>query len=84
MIRPDVSILKAMVSLIPNEAWQRVVIWLKTEMNERRNAGDVLDGNDLYRNQGQCRFLNEFLSEIDKARDSLDKETERLARSQRA
>jgi hypothetical protein len=51
-----------------NPKFQRMVDeWLVPSLQFYREAGDELDGNDVFRNQGKCIILSDLIKSIQTA-----------------
>jgi len=54
--------------------FQRVVEeWFAASLQDYREAGDLLDGNNLYRNQGKCIILSDLVKAIRESRDTAER-----------
>ena len=71
---PDTNLLRDLDALEASDPrFQRFSAWVRESLADYRASGDVLDGNDLYRNQGKCILLSDLLGYVDKSRDLLDR-----------
>lgn len=76
MYKPDMQLLKDLDSLYKTDArFQRVADWFRVSLAEYREAGDLLDGNDLHRNQGKCIVLKDLVECVQTAGDLLQRST---------
>lgn len=47
--------------------------WFEESLQMSREAGDNLEGTELYRNQGKSKTLAHILDVVDNVQDSLDR-----------
>lgn len=78
MIRLTNQLCKDLDSLKQDARFQRYIVHMEESLAEIRENGDVLDGNDLYRNQGKSIILQSQLNDI---RDT-EKSLTRMSKSQ--
>lgn len=74
MKTPDTQLIRDLDSLYSTDArFQRVAEWLKLSLSHYRESGDLLDGNDLYRNQGKCIVLQDLMGYVENSRELLER-----------
>lgn len=71
MLKPDEQLCKDLDAIYTDGRFDRFIEWVEGSLAEHRVTGDVLDGNDLYRNQGKCIVLQELIDAIHTSREHL-------------
>lgn len=66
-LKADRRVAEASLRLIQSSDFQVILDWLTNELVSQREQNDGLDGNDLYRGQGEAKRLNKILQTIDNA-----------------
>jgi hypothetical protein len=71
VLKCDEQLCKDLDAVYTDGRFDRFLEWVEGSLEDHRKQGDILDGNDLYRNQGKCIVLQEMLDAIHTSREHL-------------